>query len=147
MYSATLERTYRGKKSTLGIFTLRKDGAIIFSANTCEDPIPNDMPYWTKVAGKTPIPYGTYLCQLTWSNRFGCPKWQIMNVPGFEGVRIHAGNTPEDTEGCILLGYGVDQDNNRIVKSTPAVSDFEQILKKDDVKTFNLDITKAHLTH
>jgi len=29
---------------------------------------------------------------------------RVMNVPGFSGVRLHAGNTEENTDGCILLG-------------------------------------------
>jgi hypothetical protein len=61
-----------------------------------------------KIAGRTAIPYGEYRLVLDYSNRFKKIMPHILNVPGFEGVRIHVGNSSIDTEGCLLLGeyYG-----------------------------------------
>lgn len=58
-----------------------------------------------KIIGKTAIPTGRYRILITRSRRFG--RWLplLMNVKGFEGIRIHAGNKPEDTRGCILPGF------------------------------------------
>ena len=57
-----------------------------------------------KIPGQTAIPYGRYEIKRTWSNRFGHTMPQLMDVPGFSGIRIHPGNTTSDTEGCLLPG-------------------------------------------
>lgn len=57
-----------------------------------------------KVDGETAIPRGEYNILITFSNRFQQLMPQIMDVPGFSGVRIHPGNTNIDTHGCLLVG-------------------------------------------
>jgi len=52
----------------------------------------------------------------------------LLNVPQFEGIRIHSGNTAEDTEGCILVGQQ-RLGNNRIAHSRMAYQEVFQLLK------------------
>ena len=56
-----------------------------------------------KIKGRTAIPTGTYRVSLTMSNRFKRIMPQVHDVPGFEGVRIHGGNSHKDTDGCPLF--------------------------------------------
>ena len=57
-----------------------------------------------KIKGKSAIPEGRYPIVITFSPTF--KKWLplLVNVPMFSGIRIHAGNTVKDTQGCILVG-------------------------------------------
>jgi hypothetical protein len=57
-----------------------------------------------KVPGETAIAAGRYRLIVDWSNRFRKYSFHVLNVPNFEGIRIHSGNTDEDTEGCLLVG-------------------------------------------
>lgn len=57
-----------------------------------------------KVKAHTCIPRGEYELVITFSNRFKRELPLLKDVPQFEGIRIHPGNTHDDTEGCILVG-------------------------------------------
>lgn len=57
-----------------------------------------------KVYGQTAIPEGKYQIIWSYSNKFKKNLPLLLNVPGYEGIRIHSGNTDVDTYGCILLG-------------------------------------------
>ena len=79
-----------------------------------EQAMPLDMIKRIKVKGETAIPTGTYELSM----RHISPKYsrkkafaftggvmpRLLNVPGYEGVLIHSGNTAADSEGCILVG-------------------------------------------
>lgn len=97
-----LKRTIKTPNSTIG--ELYWNGQ--FECFTLEDPC-REGP---KVAGATAIPEGTYPVTIDYSPRFKKELPHVHEVSGFEGIRIHKGNSPLDTEGCILVGsdYGED---------------------------------------
>lgn len=88
-------------KSTIG--RLYVDG--VFECYTLEDKI-RDM----KIKGITAIPAGIYKVIIDMSGRFKRLLPLLINVLGFSGIRIHIGNKPEDTEGCILVGQSFTTD-------------------------------------
>ena len=90
-----------------------------------------------KIFGKTAIPYGDYKVQLSTSQRFKRILPEVLNVKGFEGVRIHRGNTAEDTHGCPLVGFR--KAFNQVFESTKAE---EQLMALMQGKEITLTITK-----
>ena len=81
--------------ATLGILLI--DG--VFTCWTLEDVVRE-----VKIPGETAIPAGRYAVRLSLSQRFQKLLPEILTVPGFTGIRIHAGNTQADTAGCLLVG-------------------------------------------
>ncbi|HSY50387.1 MAG TPA: DUF5675 family protein [Thermoanaerobaculia bacterium] len=98
-----LKRTTPTSKSTIGELSI--DGA--FECYVLEDVV---RPAGVKVDGETAIPAGTYNVIIDYSNRFARQMPHILDVPNFQGIRIHSGNTAVDTEGCLLLGQTKDVD-------------------------------------
>ena len=106
------------KKDTYTISRFFIDGIRFYEA--IEDKDRGLAQNWTaaaikvaKIYGETAIPTGTYKVVLSFSRKFKDKPWakkyggqtpEIIGVPGFEGVRIHPGNTADDSLGCILLG-------------------------------------------
>lgn len=91
-----LDRTAYEEDATTG--DLYIDG--VWECATLEDQV-REGP---KVKGETAIPAGEYEILLTWSPRFKTILPLLIDVPGFDGIRIHPGNTADDTEGCLLVG-------------------------------------------
>ena len=77
-----------------------------------------------KIPKETAIPRGKYKCTISYSNRFHKLMPHILDVPEFTGIRIHPGNTPDDTEGCILIGVRYDPQTHNILDSKIAYNDF-----------------------
>lgn len=92
-------RKWFTEESTISEVTL--DG--VHECFFLEDKYRGDDPA-AKVPGKTAIPCGTYVVRKTWSPRFKRMMYAVEDVPGFKGIRIHAGNRAEHTEGCLLTG-------------------------------------------
>jgi hypothetical protein len=93
-------------KSTIGV--LQVDGGVsMFTLEDVDRKLESDG---MKTLGRTAIPRSKYKVIIDFSNRFQREMLHVLNVPQFEGIRIHAGNMDVDTEGCILVGgnKGID---------------------------------------
>lgn len=134
----TLKRKYKKDQYTIG--NLYINGT--WFCNTLEDKdrgLSSTMSYAQiaakKVKDKTAIPIGIYTIQLNvYSPRFGSKPYYIktcngylprlIDVPCYEGVLIHVGNTAEDTSGCILVG-----ENKAVGKVLNSKEVFERLYK------------------
>jgi hypothetical protein len=95
-----LDRSEYGDDSTVGDLYI----AGVWESATLEDSLAVNG---VKVEGKTCIPDGMYEVLITWSPKFKRRLPLLIDVPGFDGIRIHPGNTAEDTAGCLLVGEKV----------------------------------------
>lgn len=82
---------------TMGKFYINNE----YFCDTLEDTVREDG---VKIYGETAIPAGIYSVIITFSPRFKRELPVLLDVPNFEGIRIHNGSYPKDSLGCILIG-------------------------------------------
>ena len=114
----TLTRTAKRKSYTIG--RLEIDGTYFCDTlePTWRDIAPGGK--GRKVLGRTAIPEGRYPVVITRSPKFGQWLPLLLHVPQVTGIRIHAGNTPADTAGCILPG--LNRKKGHVLDSTRYVA-------------------------
>lgn len=100
-----------------------------------------DEPGEKKVYGETSIPFGTYKVIMSYSHRFKKEMPELLNVTGFDGIRIHAGNTPKDTLGCILVGRATNEGDGTIIRSREFTAKLYEIINDAIKKGEDVTIT------
>ena len=89
-----------------------------------------------KIPGKTAIPYGRYeitmkvkspkysnFSKYSWAKKYDGYLPRLLNVPHFEGVLIHVGNSALDSEACVLVG-----ENKVVGKVINSVNTFRRLM-------------------
>lgn len=108
MIELILQRTHANGPATFGELRYARNDVLI--CYTLEDEVREvegePVSSW-KIKGATAIPSGRYHLTLDYSPRFGPDTLTVNDVAGFSGVRMHAGNDTDDTEGCPLLGMKI----------------------------------------
>lgn len=140
-----LQRTHDNGRATFG--KLFVDGRFI--CYTLEDVVREQMGTpvadW-KIRGETAIPSTTYAgtsyrVTLETSARFGADTLTIHSVPGFDAIRMHAGNTEQDTEGCVLLGAAIDGRGICAGTSRPAVALVRELVHQAIASDIRVSLT------
>lgn len=83
-----------------------------------------------KVMAETAIPTGTYAMRVSMSPKFKRELVEIVNVPAFSGIRIHRGNTAQDSAGCVIVGENTSK--GRLTNSTKYELQITEMVKKAD---------------
>lgn len=132
------------KKTTYTIGKMYIDGK--YFCDTLEDTdrglTSNDsIPYikGKKVMHQTAIPTGTYKVIVNKSPKFGRMLPRLLNVPGFDGILIHRGNSDKDTSGCILVGE--NKVIGKVINSTPYETKLVSMLLEAQNKSNGINIT------
>jgi hypothetical protein len=132
----TLKRTTMTDSSTIG--QLSVNGKVFaYSLEDRDRGLKADDPMEhinkIKVPGETAIPTGRYEVILAFSNQFQVYLPLVLNVPGFEGIRIQGGHSSKELDGDIVIGSVTD--GKMIWESDKAVMTLAAFFKKNEVRT------------
>lgn len=109
-----LVRRPSSKECTIGQLCIG-DQPILYTLEDVVREVKNQPVDKWKIKGETAIPAGKYKVEMNWSNKYGKLMPFLQGVPGFVGIMIHPGNSKDDTEGCILVGEQLGE--NQILQS------------------------------
>lgn len=132
-----LQRKIFTDRTTIGDLSI--DG--VFFCHTLEDKDRKLEAGGRKIPERTAVPRGTYLVDITFSNRFKKYLPELKDVPQFTGIRIHAGNTDKDSEGCLLVGDMVD--DYSIMNSRVTMNDLFDLLEAAKTRGEKIEIEIA----
>ena len=91
-----------------------------------------------KVKGQTAIPTGHYVINITYSPKYKRMMPLLLDVKGFSGIRLHSGNSPKDTEGCLLVGK-----NKKVGMVLESRDTYQRLFKMmEGQKEITIDITR-----
>jgi Family of unknown function (DUF5675) len=132
-----LHRTYPKEGYTIGDFFVDNEDGIapVWLFNILEDKV---RPIEEKVFGETAIPAGDYKMIVDYSPKFKKNIPHILNVPGFDGIRIHPGNDAEDTEGCLLPG--INDEPGKVHQSTKCFMKLMTLLLNSGQQEWDIQI-------
>lgn len=132
-----VRRIAQRESYTIGKMEILKDGKWQWVCDTCEDRV-RDLPNEPKKMHETAIPQGRYRVRMDivspkysnfakypWAKEYGGKIPRLMNVPFFEGILIHVGNTAEHSSGCVLVGE--NKVKGKVINSTAT---FHRLMKE-----------------
>ena len=128
-----LQRNFKGDY-TIGKLYINNT----YFCDTLEDRV-RDIPREGKVWGETAIPEGEYKVILNYSPKFKRHLPRLLDVPYFEGILIHRGNTAADSAGCILVGE--NKVKGKVINSTKYEQELVRLLSDARARGEEIKIT------
>lgn len=121
-----LIRKYKCPNYTIGHLYINDK----YFCDTIEDKVRQLDSIEDKIKHKTAIPKGKYKVVVTMSPKFRRSLPLLLNVPFFEGIRIHRGNDENDTSGCIIVGE--NKIKGKVINSTYYEEKLVELLKNEE---------------
>ena len=128
METATLTRIEQLEECTRGVLVFGDH--VLFTL---------EPPWLNNQVNISCIPGGDYLCEIDYSPKYG-QVYHVRNVVRRSHILFHSGNSPSNTQGCILLGtcLGTLRNSPAVLSSRQAMSELYSFISKEP---FTLRVT------